>query len=66
MSDSNIKFSDGVSFNTGGQYRLTRLSDGWYVVGRGLLAPVASVDDGTAFIAELEALDKLQGAKKRS
>ena len=66
MSDSNIKFSDGVSFNTGGQYRLTRRSDGWYVVGRGLLAPVASPEDGAAFIAEMEALNKLQGAKKRS
>ena len=63
---SNIKFSDGVSFNTGGQYRLTRRSDGWYVVGRGLLAPVADPDEGSAFIAELEALNRLQEGKKRS
>ena len=57
---SDIKFSDGMSFNTGGDYRLTRRSDGWYVVGRGLLAPVSSPEDGHEFIAEMKELQKLK------
>jgi hypothetical protein len=50
-----LKFSDGISFNTDGPYRVEHRRDGYYVVGRGMLTPVDSQDDGDQFIAELTA-----------
>lgn len=35
-----LTFSDGMTINTGGEYRVTRKSDGLYVVGHGVLIPV--------------------------
>ena len=49
-----LKFSDGVTFETSGEYRIERRRDGLYVVGRGSLCPVESVLEGREFIAELE------------
>ncbi|HCC45803.1 MAG TPA: hypothetical protein DEQ32_15485 [Gammaproteobacteria bacterium] len=49
-----MRFSDGMKFNTDGEYRLTRRSDGWYVVGHGMLCPVDGPQDGSEFIKELE------------
>ena len=60
MSSNNIEFSDGVSFNTDGQYRLTRRSDGWYVVGHGLLLPVNDQSEGYKVIEEMTELQKLK------
>lgn len=60
-----MEFSDGMKFNTSGEYRLAHRADGWYVVGRNMLLPVASASEGTAFIAEMKELDKLR-AKKRT
>ena len=56
-----MKFSDGMEFDTSCQYRLTYRSDGWYVVGRGLLLPVKDPDEGTKVISEMIELDKLKG-----
>jgi hypothetical protein len=50
---STLKFSDGMSFNTDGEYRITRRSDGLYVIGKGLLCPVNSLDEGKELIKEL-------------
>ena len=58
-----MKFSDGLSFDTGREYRLTHRFDGWYVVGRGILAPVKSPEEGNAFIAEMKDMEKLHRRK---
>lgn len=55
-----MKFSDGMKFDTSGQYRLTHRSDGWYVVGKGLLLPVNNAEDGQKVIVEMIELDKLK------
>lgn len=57
---SNVKFSDGMEFDMSGQYRLTHRSDGWYVVGRGLLMPVNDPEEGRKVMAEMSELDKLK------
>lgn len=48
-----LDFSDGMSFNTDGPLRLTRRSDGWYVVGQGMLCPVDDPAEGRKLIAEM-------------
>ena len=50
---STIRFTDGVEFDTGGERRLERRGDGWYVVGRGMLLPVADPEDGERVMARL-------------
>jgi hypothetical protein len=50
-----IRFSDGMEFDTSGPYRLERRSDGYYVVGQGMLCPVNDRDEGVAMIADLNA-----------
>lgn len=49
-----MRFSDGMTFDTSGPLRLTRRSDGWYVVGEGFLCPVNSVEEGERFIERME------------
>jgi hypothetical protein len=46
MTESILRFSDGVSIDTSGELRTLELSDGWYVVGEGKLIPVK--DEGEA------------------
>jgi hypothetical protein len=36
-----LKFTEGVEIDTSGPLRKLHLEDGWYVVGEGLLLPVA-------------------------
>lgn len=45
-----LKFSDGMTFDTSGPLRTEERSDGWYVVGEGLLMAVGSQDEGNKFI----------------
>lgn len=45
-----LRFSDGMSFNTDGPLRITRRSDGLYVVGNGMLIPIDSVEEGREII----------------
>jgi hypothetical protein len=53
-----IKFSDGVSFNTSGaHFHVEKKSDGYYVVGRGMLIPVEDRADGWRVIDELLAAE---------
>ncbi len=49
-----MRFSDGMKFDTSGPMRLTRRSDGWYVVGKGMLIPVDSPKEGREIIAEMK------------
>lgn len=59
-----MEFSDGMKFNTRGEYRLTYRKDGWYVAGRNMLLPVSGPDEGTTLIAEMKELDKLKGKNR--
>ena len=45
-----LRFNDGMNFDTSGPLRLTRRSDGWYVIGKGMLVPVADATEGREFI----------------
>jgi hypothetical protein len=45
-----LRFTDGVSFNTDGPLRVEVRHDGYYVVGGGTLMAVESKEDGEAFI----------------
>ena len=58
-----MEFSDGIKFDTSGEYRLTHRSDGWYVVGRNMLLPVNSATEGTTVIAEMKELERLKSKK---
>lgn len=50
---SKIKFNDGVEFDTSGDYRIVRKSDGLYVVGRGMLCPVDSYEEANELLEQL-------------
>lgn len=53
---SKLTFSDGVSIDTSGELRLLRLSDGWYVVGEGVLYPVDNPQEGNEIIEDMKKL----------
>ena len=58
---SDIEFSDGMKFNTSRNlYSLTCRSDGWYVVGKGMLCAVNSVEEGRQFIEELNDIERMR------
>ncbi len=60
-----IKFSDGMEFDTSAnRYHLTRRSDGWYVVGKGMLCPVSSVKEGREYIREMNTLERVREMAK--
>ena len=49
-----LRFSDGMTFNTDGPLRITRRSDGLYVIGNGMLIPVKDRKEGRDIIKELK------------
>ena len=49
-----IRFTDGMSFDTGGPLRIQRRRDGYYVVGQGMLCPVDSPEEGRKLIQQLQ------------
>lgn len=51
ITESILRFSDGVNIDTSGELRTLELADGWYVVGNGYLIPVKD---------EKEAKDKIK------
>ncbi len=51
---SKLNFSDGVTFDTSGAYRVEWRKDGYYVVGHGFLCPVESHQAGRILIEELQ------------
>ena len=53
-----LKFDDGMQFNTEGELRIERRSDGLYVVGDGMLIPVENVQEARELIADLKAIKK--------
>ena len=48
-----LRFSDGMEFDLGGELRVVHRHDGWYVVGRGMLIPVADREEGDRMVAEM-------------
>jgi hypothetical protein len=53
-----MKFSDGMEFDTTStSYRVVRKTDGYYVVGRGMLIPVEDTDEAYRTIDELLAAE---------
>ena len=49
-----IKFNDGMEFDTSGDYRVIRKSDGLYVVGNGMLIAVDSYKEGWNLIEDMK------------
>lgn len=47
-----LRFSDGMEFDTSGELRAERRSDGWYVVGEGMLIPVDGPGEAEQFIKD--------------
>lgn len=54
---STLRFNDGVTINTDGEYRITRKRDGLYVVGHGFMCAVNSYEEGREMIAALTPKD---------
>lgn len=50
---SKLIFTDGMSFDIGNELRTEERSDGWYVLGKGLLIPVVSQEEGNTFIQNI-------------
>lgn len=49
-----LQFSDGMTFDTSGSLRTEERSDGWYVVGNGLLIPVKDETEGKRILEEMK------------
>jgi hypothetical protein len=47
-----MDFSDGVSIDTGGEYRAICCTDGWYFVGKGILIPCRDEAEATEIMHE--------------
>lgn len=50
---SKMKFSDGMEFDMSGSLRAEHRSDGWYVVGKGMLIPVNTKEEADKTIKEM-------------
>jgi hypothetical protein len=46
-----LRFSDGININTDGSLRKMHLSDGWYIVGQGMLIPMNSEQEAIDYLA---------------
>jgi CRISPR/Cas system CMR-associated protein Cmr3 (group 5 of RAMP superfamily) len=51
---SYLRFNDGVKFDTSGELRMESRSDGYYVVGKGMLIPVDDEQDAERTIKILK------------
>ncbi len=49
-----LRFKDGMEFDTFGKLRIERRHDGLYVVGKGMLMPVESYQEGQEVIKKLD------------
>ena len=52
-----LKFSDGVKFDTSGNYRIETRHDGVYVVGNGCLIPVNNHKEGEDLIKKINKIN---------
>ena len=51
---SSIKFMDGMEIKIDGEYRVTRKSDGLYVVGHGMCIPVDDAEEAEELLENLK------------
>lgn len=49
-----MEFSDGIKFDLKGEYRIESRRDGLYVVGKGMLLAVDTMEEGMELIADLK------------
>ena len=47
---SQLKFSDGMEFDLSGSLRVELRSDGWYVLGQGIMMAVDTFEEGQEYI----------------
>ena len=48
-----LRFADGMRFDTGGELRVVHESDGYYVIGSGMMIPVTTRKEGEKTIQEM-------------
>jgi hypothetical protein len=56
-----LKFSDGMEFDTSGEPRKELRSDGWYVLGGGMLIPVRDEEEAEKVLKKMHSSS--QGSK---
>ena len=56
-----LKFSDGMEFDTSGDYRIVEKFDGLYVVGNGMLLPMDSREECNEFINNRKEIKNVRG-----
>ena len=56
-----LNFTDGMSINTEGPYRIIRERDGLYVVGHGFMCGVDTQKEGEEMLKDLLPHDKKNG-----
>ena len=49
---SQLKFSDGMTFDLSGELRVELRSDGYYVLGQGMMMAVDTLEQGQKIIAD--------------
>ena len=49
---SQLKFSDGMTFDLSGDLRVELRSDGYYVLGQGMMMAVDTLEQGQKIIAD--------------
>ena len=49
-----MEFSDGMKFDTSSKIHVERRHDGYYVVGKGMLIPVETYEEGMEIINEMK------------
>ena len=52
-ADMKLVFSDGVEIETSGEYEIKELKDGWYIIGKGLLIPVDTEEEGKRILRDI-------------
>ncbi len=50
---SQLKFSDGMTFDLSGDLRVEFRSDGYYVLGQGMMMAVNTLEQGKKIIADI-------------
>lgn len=53
-----LKFTDGEEIDTSGELRLEHRSDGWYLLGEGMLVPIKDPDEGRELMKKFKKGDK--------
>ena len=60
-----MRFNDGMSFDTSGPLRITMKSDGFYVVGQGMLIPIRDAEEGRQLIEQFSKEDRFREEVKK-